>query len=308
MTDPLAGVPAEVTIVEVGPRDGLQNEAAILPVEARVALVRDLAGAGLRCIEAGAFVRADLVPAMAGTDAVLAGLGGLEGVRLPVLVPNPRGLQAAIEAGAREVALFAAASETFSQRNGGAGIDTTLARLREVAGTATAAGLGLRGYVSCVAGCPFEGEVALEAVVRVTRALVESGCAEVSLGDTIGAGTPRRIAQVVGACAEAVGIGRLAIHAHDTMGQALANVLTALEMGVATVDASVAGLGGCPFAPGAAGNLATEDLVYMLDGMGVRHGVDLDRLIRAGEGALAGLGHAGHSRAATGRRRARPAG
>lgn len=302
MTDPLAAVPAEVRIVEVGPRDGLQNEALILPAATRAALVRDLAAAGLGTIEAGAFVREDLVPAMAGSGEVLAALRDLAGVRLPVLVPNIRGLRLAIDAGAKEVAVFAAASETFSLRNNGAGIEANLARLAEVADQAGAAGLLLRGYVSCVAGCPFEGEVALGQVVRVALALARLGCAEISLGDTIGVGTPGQIAAVVRACAGEVGIGRLAIHAHDTMGQALANVLAALELGVPTVDSSVAGLGGCPFAPGAAGNLATEDLVYMLEGMGVRHGVDLDRLVRAGEAVTRLLGHAGHSRAALGLR------
>jgi hydroxymethylglutaryl-CoA lyase len=308
VTDPLADIADEVRIVEVGARDGLQNEAVLLPVEARIALIRDLAAAGLRTVEAGAFVRFDLVPAMAGTDAVLAGLRDLEDVRLPILVPNRRGLRAAIDAGALDVALFASASETFSVRNGGAGIDATLERLDEVAAKAKTAGIALRGYVSCVAGCPFEGEVPIGAVVRMVEATAAIGCTEISLGDTIGVGTPRRIAEVVRACAEVVGLPGLAIHAHDTFGQALANVLTALELGVRTVDASVAGLGGCPFAPGAAGNLATEDLVYMLDGMGVRHGVDLDRLIRAGETVTGLLGHPGHSRAATGLRRRKPVG
>ena len=301
--DPLAGVPPEVRIVEVGPRDGLQNEARLLSVEQRIAMIRGLAGAGLSTIEAGAFVRFDLVPAMAGSDAVLEGLRDLEHVRLPVLVPNRRGLRSAIDAGAREVAVFAAASETFSLRNGGAGIEATLARIDEVAAKAKGAGLSLRGYLSCVAGCPFEGEVPVARVVEVAEALAGMGCQEISLGDTIGIGTPARIVAVVRACAAAVGIDRLAIHAHDTMGQALANVLTALELGVRTVDSSVAGLGGCPFAPGAAGNLATEDLVYLLDGLGVRHGVDFDRLAAVGETVTALLGRAGSSRAAAGHRR-----
>ncbi|WP_223861672.1 hydroxymethylglutaryl-CoA lyase [Geminicoccus harenae] len=301
--DPLAGVPPEVRIVEVGPRDGLQNETRLLGVEQRIAMIRGLAGAGLSTIEAGAFVRFDLVPAMAGSDAVLEGLRDLEDVRLPVLVPNRRGLRTAIDAGAREVAVFAAASETFSQRNGGAGIEATLARIDEVAAKAKGAGLGLRGYLSCVAGCPFEGEVPVARVVEIAEALAGMGCGEISLGDTIGIGTPARIAEVVRACAASVGIDRLAIHAHDTMGQALANVLIALELGVRTVDSSVAGLGGCPFAPGAAGNLATEDLVYLLEGLGVRHGVEFDRLVAVGETVTALLGREGSSRAAAGHRR-----
>ena len=235
-------------------------------------------------IEAGAFVRPDLVPAMAGTEDVLAGVRDLVDVRLPVLVPNRRGLRSAVDAGAAEIAVFASASETFSQNNVGAEIDETLARLDEVAAKAKSQGLGVRGYVSCIAGCPFEGQVALAEVVRVTEALLGIGCTEISLGDTIGIGTPRHIADILLACSASAGMENLAIHAHDTMGQALANVLTALELGVRVVDSSVAGLGGCPFAPGAAGNLATEDLVYLLDGLGVRHGVDLDCLIRARQG------------------------
>ncbi|HEX2529391.1 MAG TPA: hydroxymethylglutaryl-CoA lyase [Geminicoccus sp.] len=303
MTDLLAAIPAEVRIVEVGPRDGLQNEATILDVENRIALIRGLAAAGLRTIEPGAFVRPDLVPAMAGTEDVLAGLRDLQQVRLPVLVPNRRGLRSAVDAGATEIAVFAAASETFSQRNGGAGMDETMARLDEVVAKAKSQGLAARGYVSCIAGCPYEGEVPLEQVVKVTEALIGIGCTEISLGDTTGTGTPRQIAGIVQACAASAGLENLAIHAHDTMGQALANVLAALELGVRTVDSSVAGLGGCPFAPGAAGNLATEDLVFMLDGMGIRHGVDLDRLVLAGETVTALLGHQGASRAAQGWRK-----
>jgi hydroxymethylglutaryl-CoA lyase len=306
MNDPLSLVPPEVRIVEVGPRDGLQNEATILCVDQRIALVRSLAEAGLRTIEAGAFVRPDLVPAMAGTEDVLAGLADLENVRLPVLVPNRRGLRSAVDAGAREIAVFAAASETFSVRNGGAGIDETVARLDEVVAKAKSQGLEVRGYVSCIAGCPYEGEVPLTQVVRVVEELVGIGCTEISLGDTIGTGTPRQIATVVRACAEVAGMENLAIHAHDTMGQALANVLASMELGVRTVDSSVAGLGGCPFAPGAAGNLATEDLVFVLDGMGVRHGVDMDRLVRAGEAVTAWLGHEGASRAARGWKKRQP--
>jgi hydroxymethylglutaryl-CoA lyase len=239
---------------------------------------------------------------------VLGGLRDLRDVRLPVLVPNRRGLRSAVDAGATEIALFAAASETFSMRNGAAGIDETLARLDEVAAKAKSQGLIVRGYVSCIAGCPFEGPVPVAQVVRVVEALIGIGCTEISLGDTIGVGTPRQIAEIVAACAASAGIGALAIHAHDTMGQALANVLAAMQLGVATVDSSVAGLGGCPFARGAAGNLATEDLVYMLDGMGVRHGVDLDPLVEAGLAVTRQLGREGASRAARGwrQRRAHP--
>ena len=269
-----------VRIVEVGPRDGLQNESKLLSVEARVRLIEALADAGLSTIEAGSFVSPRWVPQMADTDRVLRALTPLPGVSYPVLVPNLRGIDAARAAGAQQVAVFAAASETFSQRNINCSIDESIGRLREV--FVRASGIKVRGYVSCVLGCPYEGEVDLAVVARVAEALYEMGCYEISLGDTIGVGTPAKAQEMIRAVAEYVPIASLAVHYHDTYGQALANVLASLEMGVAVVDSSVAALGGCPYAKGATGNLATEDLVYMLNGMGIETGVDLDKLAEVG--------------------------
>jgi hydroxymethylglutaryl-CoA lyase len=301
MNDPLAGVPAAVTVVEVGPRDGLQNEPRPVPLAEKVALVEALAAAGLPVVEAGAFVSPRWVPQMADSAEVLRAVRRRPGVRYPVLVPNLKGLAAARAAGADEIAVFAAASETFSQKNINCGIAASLERFRPVLAEARAAGLRARGYVSCVVGCPYEGRIAPAAVARVAAALHAMGCGEISLGDTIGVGTPRAVTAMVRAVADEVPIAALAIHAHDTYGQALANVLAALELGVAVVDSAVAGLGGCPYAPGASGNLATEDLVYMLDGMGVRTGVELDAVIRAGERITAALGRPTRSRVAQGR-------
>jgi isopropylmalate/homocitrate/citramalate synthase len=275
-------ITSSVRIVEVGPRDGLQNESATISVDQRVRFIESLADAGLKTIEAGSFVSPKWVPQMAATDAVLRCLAWSTGVSYPVLVPNLKGLEAALAAGAREIAVFAAASETFSQRNINASIDESLSRLRPVIERARAKNLNVRGYVSCVLGCPYEGEVANQAVVRVAAELFHAGCYEISLGDTIGVGTPRKAQHMISAVAEHVPIPYLAVHYHDTYGQALANVLASLELGVAVVDSSVAGLGGCPYAPGAAGNLATEDLVYMLQGMNIETGVDLEKLAQAG--------------------------
>jgi hydroxymethylglutaryl-CoA lyase len=301
MTDPFALVPPAVTIVEVGPRDGLQNEAQPVPLEEKVALVEGLAAAGLPVVEAGAFVSPRWVPQMADSGEVLRAIGRRNDVRYPVLVPNPKGLAAAVSAGAAEIAVFAAASETFSRKNINCGIAESLERFRPVVDDARAAGLRVRGYVSCVVGCPYEGPIQPAAVARVAAALQAMGCAEISLGDTIGVGTPRQVIAMLRAVAMHVPMPALAIHAHDTYGQALANVLASLELGVAVVDSSVAGLGGCPYAPGASGNVATEDVVYMLEGLGVRTGVDLDAVIRAGERITAALGRPTRSRVAQAR-------
>ncbi len=282
MIDPLADVPPAVTIVEVGPRDGLQNEKQVVPLEAKVRLVEDLAEAGLKVIEAGAFVSPRWVPQMADSAEVLARLRRRPGVRYPVLVPNLKGLEAALAAGADEIAVFAAASETFSQKNINCSIAESLERFVPVMERARDEAVRVRGYVSCVVGCPYEGAIAPSAVASVAGRLHAMGCCEISLGDTIGVGTPRKTAAMIRAVASVVPIQALAIHAHDTYGQALANVLTCLEMGIGVVDSSVAGLGGCPYAPGASGNLASEDLVYMLEGMGVTTGVHLRRLVEAG--------------------------
>jgi hydroxymethylglutaryl-CoA lyase len=282
--------PEHVRIVEVGPRDGLQNESSFVPVEVKVALIEGLAAAGLKAIEAGSFVSPKWVPQMAGTAEVLGKLQRMPGVRYPVLIPNLKGLQAAMDAGVEEIAIFAAASETFSQRNINASIAESLTRLRAVADEAIAHSLRVRGYVSCVLGCPYEGEIDPAAVARVAAELHKMGCYEVSLGDTIGTGTPLKTQTTLNVVAKQVPLSRLAVHFHDTYGQALANILAALQLGVAVVDSSVAGLGGCPYAPGAAGNVATEDVVYMLNGMRIETGVELDKLAAVGRKISAQLG------------------
>ncbi len=294
-------LPQSVRIVEVGPRDGLQNEARSLDAATRAAFVEALAEAGLTSIEAGSFVSPRWVPQMADSAEVLRRLGKREGVTYSVLVPNRRGFDEALAAGAREVAVFAAASETFSERNINCSVVESVERFRSVAEGALSAGLRLRGYVSCVLGCPYEGEVPVEHVVAVAEMLDALGCTEISLGDTIGVGTPLKARAMLKAVAGRVPISRLAVHFHDTYGMALANVFTCLEEGVSVVDAAVSGLGGCPYAPGAGGNLATEDLVTMLDGMGVLCGVDAKRLLAAGRIACEALGRAPRSKLAAAR-------
>ena len=275
-------LPTHVKVVEVGPRDGLQNEAKPVPLGTKVALIDRLSETGLSAIEAGAFVSPKWVPQMADSAEVLRRIKQRPGVSYPVLVPNVKGLELALAAGAQEIAVFGAASETFSQRNINCSIDESLERFGHVCDMALSAGLTVRGYVSCVLGCPYEGEIAPEAVARVAKALIGMGCYEVSLGDTIGVGTPLKAQRMIEAVAEDVDIRHLAAHFHDTYGQALANLLAVLQMGVAVVDASVSGLGGCPYAPGAAGNVATEDVVYMLHGLRIETGIDLDKLVEAG--------------------------
>lgn len=290
--------PETVRIVEVGPRDGLQNEAATVPVELKVALVETLADAGIKSIEVGSFVSAKWVPQMAGTAEVLARIRRVPGVSYSVLAPNFKGLEAALESGADEIAVFAAASETFSQRNINCSIAESLLRLRAVAERALARGVRVRGYVSCVLGCPFEGEVAPEAVVSVAKELHAIGCYEISLGDTIGIGTPVKAQRVLERVMKEIPVTAMAVHFHDTWGQALSNILASLELGVAVVDSSVAGLGGCPYAPGATGNVATEDVLYMLAGMEIQTGVDFEQVAAAGRMISAHLGRAPASKAA----------
>jgi hydroxymethylglutaryl-CoA lyase len=291
-------LPSYVRIVEVGPRDGLQNEAGMVATATKIGLIEALADAGLSEIEAGSFVSPKWVPQMADTAEVLAGLRPRHGVSYPVLVPNLQGLEAALAAGADSIAVFAAASESFSRRNINCSIAESLARFQPVLAAAAARGLRVRGYLSCVLGCPYEGEIAAAAVAKIAGALAEMGCAEISLGDTIGVGTPARARAMLAAVAGTVPMERLAVHFHDTWGQALANILACLELGVAVVDSAVAGLGGCPYAKGATGNVATEDLVYMLDGMGIRTGVDLGRLAAAGRMIGTALGRAPTSKVA----------
>ena len=274
-------IPARVEIVEVGPRDGLQNESAILDPETKVALIELLAQAGLRRIEAGSFVSETAVPQMAATAEVLSRLCARNAPRFSVLVPNLKGLRAARAAGAKEIAVFAAASESFSQRNINCSIRESLDRYAGVVADATRHGLRARGYVSCALGCPYEGAIDREKVVAVARDLCAMGCEEISLADTIGVGTPLQARALVECAAREIGLEKIAIHFHDTYGQALANIFACIETGVSVIDASVAGLGGCPYAPGATGNVATEDVLYMLDGMGVETGVDLELLLKA---------------------------
>jgi hydroxymethylglutaryl-CoA lyase len=290
--------PKEVRIVEVGPRDGLQNEAATVPTAVKIALIDRLAAAGLRTIEAGSFVSPKWVPQMADTAAVMAGIARRPGVSYPVLVPNMTGYAAARAAGADAVAIFAAASESFSRRNINCSIAASLERFAPVAAAARHHGVRLRGYVSCAVDCPYEGAVAPEAAADVAARLLDLGCYEVSLGDTIGTGTAARVASLLEAAAARVPVEQLAVHFHDTYGQAVANILVALEHGVAVVDSAVAGLGGCPFAPGAAGNVASEDVLYLLDGLGIRSAVDLGALATAGRFVTAALGREPASKAA----------
>lgn len=286
-----------VTMVEVGPRDGLQNEKQNVATAIKVELIQRLSACGLPVVEATSFVSPKWVPQLADAAEVLEQID-LEGAtRHPVLVPNEKGLERAIQAGAREIAVFAAASESFSQKNTNCSIAESLERIRPVVEKALANNMSVRGYVSCVLGCPYEGEIEPEAVMLVSVALDELGCYEISLGDTIGTGTPskaRKLLELVGA---EVPMERLAVHFHDTYGQALANILASLESGVRTVDSSVAGLGGCPYARGATGNVASEDVAYMLDGLGMRTGVNLEDLAITGQWISDQLGKPNNSRA-----------
>ena len=268
-----------VRIVEVGPRDGLQNESITLSAEQRIALIRSLHAAGLSTIEAGSFVSPRWVPQMADNAQVMAGIRHKPGVSYPVLVPNMKGLEAALAAGVKEIAVFGAATEAFSLRNTNCSIAESLDRFAPVCEAALAAGIMVRGYISVVLGCPFEGEVKPEVVADVAQRLYQMGCYEISLGDTIGVGTPGKTQRMIEAVGKRIAVEKLGGHYHDTYGQALANVLASLEMGMATFDSSVAGLGGCPYAPGATGNVATEDVVHALQREGLRHDIDLGRLV-----------------------------
>jgi hydroxymethylglutaryl-CoA lyase len=273
----------KVRIVEVGPRDGLQNEPGEVPTAVKLELIERLADAGLPAVEATAFVSPKWVPQMADHTEVLERIRRKPGVSYPVLTPNLKGYEAARAAGATEVAVFGAASETFSKKNINCSIAESLDRFRPVVEKALTAKIKVRGYVSCVLGCPYEGEVEPKRVADVAQALFDMGCYEVSLGDTIGVGTPGKTKAMIEACAQRVPLERLAGHYHDTYGQALANIYASLELGVATFDSSIAGLGGCPYAKGASGNVATEDVVYMLQGLGIETGVDLDKLVGIGQ-------------------------
>ena len=298
-------LPSRVRIVEVGPRDGLQNEGRIVATADKVAFIRALGEAGLRDIEASSFVHPQVIPQLADAGEVFAELPSAGPVTYSALVPNQRGLERALAAGVKRIAVFTAASETFTRHNIRMSIDESLAVFAPVVERALATGLTVRGYLSTCFVCPYEGEVAPGAVARVAGRLLDMGCYEVSLGDTIGTGTPGSMARLLQELLAVYAPGQLAVHCHDTYGQALANILVALQHGIATVDASVAGLGGCPYARGATGNVATEDVVYMLHGMGIATGVDLDALLPAGERICAALGRPNGSRTANALRAAR---
>jgi hydroxymethylglutaryl-CoA lyase len=272
-----------VKIVEVGARDGLQNEKVTVPAPAKVDYITALSDAGLRVIEAGAFVSPKWVPQMADTAEVYRNIPKDPGVEYPVLVPNMKGLERAMEAGVKSIAIFTAASDTFNKRNINMSIDESFANYAPVAARAREEGMRVRGYVSTAFGCPYEGEVAPEKVLEVSARLLDLGCYEVSVGDTIGVGTPMQVQGVIGILRQVIPASKLAMHFHDTRGTALANTLAALEMGIATFDSSSGGLGGCPYAPGASGNLATEDLLYLLDGMGIETGVDIRKVVAASQ-------------------------
>ena len=295
-------LPDRVRIVEVGPRDGLQNEKLIVPAAVKIELIERLAEAGLSAIEVTSFVPAKWVPQMGDNDevlrAVLASPQRKPGVAYPVLTPNLRGFDAAVEAGAMEVAIFGAASEAFSQKNINCSIAESLKRFDAVVDAANALEIRVRGYVSCVVACPYEGAVDPAQTAWVAKKLYEMGCYEVSLGDTTGAGTPASVQRMIEACARDVPIDRLAGHYHDTYGMAIANIYASLELGMAVFDSSIAGLGGCPYAAGASGNVATEDLLYLLNGLGIETGVDMDRLLAAGQFILQQLGRQPAAKAA----------
>ena len=283
-------LPSSVQLVEVGPRDGLQNQKQTIALAAKVQLIDDLADAGHTVIEAGSFVNPKWVPQMADSEQVFTGITRRAGVRYCALTPNLQGFERALAVGAEEVAIFAAASETFSHKNINCSVADSLQRYEKLMDAARQHNIAVRGYVSCVLGCPYEGDVAPMAVAEVTGKLLEMGCYEVSLGDTIGVGSAGGMQRLLSELLARFKPADLAVHCHDTYGQALSNILVALQHGIATVDTSVAGLGGCPYAPGASGNVATEDVVYMLHGMGIETGLDLDKLIAAGSRISATLG------------------
>jgi isopropylmalate/homocitrate/citramalate synthase len=292
----LSNVPRKVRIVEVGPRDGLQNEAVMVAAEDKVRFISMLADAGFEEVEATSFVSPKAIPRLSDADRVFPALERLHGTRYPVLVPNVRGLERALEAGVREIAVFTAASNTFNKRNINATIDESLDNIAAVVARAKPAGVRIRGYVSTCFGCPFEGDVPAQTVLDVSQRLWDLGVDELSIGDTIGVATPNQIEEVVALLETRIPLDAIGLHLHDTRGTALANTIVALQMGVTCFDASAGGLGGCPYAPGASGNLATEDLLYMLHGMGIETGVDLGKVVDASRFIAGVLGHSLSSR------------
>jgi hydroxymethylglutaryl-CoA lyase len=291
-------LPKKVRIIEVGPRDGLQNEKQAIPTAAKIQLIENLVDAGLTYIEAGSFVNPKWVPQMADSGEVFSGIARKTGVTYAALTPNLQGYERAIAVNANEVAIFAAASEAFSQKNINCSISESIQRFEALINAAKSQQIPVRGYISCVAGCPYSGAVDAHTVASIAKELLAMGCYEISLGDTIGVGTAGQIKHLIETLARDIPIEKIAAHMHDTYGQALANIYAALEMGVSVVDSSVAGLGGCPYAAGATGNIATEDVVYLLNGLGIEHGVDLDKLIYAGNTISAVLNKPSNSRVA----------
>lgn len=297
------GYPRQVTIWEAGPRDGLQNERQVIATAQKVELIDRLVACGISHVEIGSFVSPKWVPQMADSSEVAQKIHRKQGIAYQTLTPNMKGLEAALAVGVDHIAIFGAASESFSQKNINCSIAESLERFKPVAAAAQARGIKVRGFVSCALGCPFEGAVSPGKVAEVTRALVEMGCTDVGVSDTIGVGTPRKVQDVLEACLNVVPREHIAVHFHDTYGQALANILRALDMGISIVDSAVAGLGGCPYAPGASGNVATEDVVYMLNGMGIDTGIDLDELVRTAWWISTVLGRTPTSRVAQALRR-----
>lgn len=298
--------PTSVRIVEVGPRDGLQNEPTLLPTATKIELINALSETGLRSIEATSFVSAKWVPQMADNSEVLKGINKVPGISYPVLTPNLKGFEAALAAGAEEVAVFGAASESFTRKNVNCTVAESLTRFEDVMNAANKAHVRVRGYVSTVVGCPYEGKIKPSAVVRVVDKFLEMGCYEIALGDTIGVGTPGSFSKMLREVTKVAPTNMLAVHCHDTYGQALPNILTSLDFGIAVVDASISGLGGCPYARGASGNAATEDVVYMLHGLGIETGIDLPKLVNVGKFICEKLGRQSESKVNRAMRKTNP--